>query len=343
MNGQAWTAAELRRLRHLYPRTRTAEIARRLGRPLSGVASKANDLGLRKLAPCRKWTAREIRLLRRRYAETPAPEIAETLNRQRRAIYYQAGLLNLRKSKAFKSRCMKQRVAKHGPLWGRRWTPAQLARLRALYPHRPMKEIVSAVGHSESSCYHVANKLGLKKTPAYMQKMLGRVSNKLTESGKAHRFTKGHAPANKGLRRPGYAPGRMRETQFKKGQMAVAARKKWVPIGTEVRDDAGYLKRKVSDDRAKASRFNWRHVHVLLWEQAYGPVPPGYAVKFIDGDRGRVVLGNLCLVSRADLARLNVMWNRYPRELCEVIQLRGALKRRINRRLRNEEQHRRSA
>jgi DNA-binding GntR family transcriptional regulator len=30
-------------------------------------------------------------------------------------------------------------------------------------------------------------------------------------------------------------------------------------------------------------------------------------------------------VSHADLARLNVMWNRYPRELCEVIQLRGAL------------------
>ncbi|MEW6330188.1 MAG: HNH endonuclease signature motif containing protein [Pseudomonadota bacterium] len=333
----------MRRLQRLYPRTRTAEIARRLGRPLSGVASKANDLGLRKPDPCRKWTAREIRLLRQRYAETPALEIAVALNRKRHEIYYQAGLLKLRKSRSFKSRFMKQQIAKNGPLWGRRWTREQIQQLRALYPDHPTKDIAKIIGHGVSSCYRMAKLCGLKKTPAYTETMLRRVSGKLKESGKSHRFTKGHVPANKGQRRPGYAPGRMRETQFKKGQMAGGAQKKWVPIGTEVRDDAGYLKRKVSDDRSKASRFNWRFVHVLLWEEAYGPVPPGYAVKFIDDNRGNVILGNLCLVSRGDLARLNVMWNRYPRELCEVIHMRGILNRRIKRRLKDEEQHRRSA
>lgn len=342
MNGRAWTDSEVRRLRRFYPSVETARLARALGRPLAGVKSKANELGLRKPA-CREWTSRELRLLRRRYAETPATAIAAALDRKLHEIYYQAAAQKLRKSKAFKSRFMKQQIATNGPLWGRRWTLAQVARLRALYPDHATKTIVTEVGHPQSSCEQMARRLGIKKTPAHLAAMLRQVSDKLRESGKAHRFPKGHAPANKGLRRPGWFRGRMRETQFKKGQMAGAAQKKWVPVGTEVLDDEGYRKRKVSDDRAKPSRFNWRYVHVLLWEEAYGPVPPGYAVKFIDGNRGNVTLGNLCLVSRADLARLNVMWNRYPRELCEVIQLRGALNRKINRRTRREEQDRRSA
>jgi len=342
MNGRAWTDPELRRLRHFYSHVETAQLARVLGRPLAGMKSKANDLGLRKPA-CRKWTARELRLLRRRYADTPATEIAAALDRKVHEIYYQAAAQKLRKSKSFKSQFMKQQIATNGPLWGSRWTPAQVERLRALYPHHPTKAIVAEVGHPQSSCQQMARRLGIKKNPAYLEKMLRQVSAKLQESGKAHRFPKGHAPANKGLRRPGWFRGRMRETQFKKGQMAGAAQKKWVPVGTEVLDDEGYLKRKISDDREKPSRFNWRYVHVLLWEEAYGPVPPGYAVKFIDGDRTHVALGNLCLVSRADLARLNVMWNRYPRALCEVIQLRGVLNRKINRRTRREEQDRRSA
>jgi len=339
MNGRAWTAPELRRLRRLYPRTRTADIAHALGRPLSGVASKANDLGLRKPDNRKKWTAREIRVLRKLYADTPAAEIAAALGRKPHEIYYQASVLKLRKSKSFKSRFMKQQIAKNGPLWGSRWTPAQIERLRVLYPQHPTKAVAKATGHSMSSCFKMAELHGLKKSPAYLAVMLHRVSTKLKESGKAHRFPKGHVPANKGLRRPGYAPGRMRETQFKKGRQTQT----WVPIGTEVLDDYGYLKRKVSDDHAKPSRFNWRYVHVLLWEAAHGPVPPGHVLKFIDDDRGNVALNNLCLVSRADLARLNVMWNRYPRALCEVIQLRGALNRRINRRLKDEKPHRRSA
>ena len=343
MNGRAWTEPELRRLRRLYPRTRTADIARALGRPLSGVKTKANDLGLRKPVIGRKWTAREIRTLRALYADTPAAEIAAALGRQRHEIYYQASALKLRKSKSFKSRFMKQQIAKHGPLSGSRWTPAQIGCLQALYHSTPTKAVAKATGHSIASCFHMAKLHGLKKSAAYLGAMLRGVSTKLKESGRAHRFPKGHVPANKGLRRPGWAPGRMRETQFKKGQMAGAAQKKWVPVGTEVLDDDGYLKRKVSDDRAKPSRFNWRYVHVLLWEAAHGPVPPGYALKFIDNNRGNVVLNNLCLVSHADLARLNVMWNRYPRELCEVIQLRGALNRKINRRIRDEKQVARSA
>lgn len=343
MNGRTWTEPEMRRLRCLYPHTCTEDIARALGRPLFGVKSKADDLGLRKPARCRKWTARELRLLRRRYAETPATEIASMLDRKVHEIYYQASALKLRKGKAFKSRFMQQQIAKNGPLYGNRWTPDQIARLRAQYPDRPTSILAQESGHPLSSVYQMARKLGLTKSAAYLASSAACRLRRGDHVGKAFWFPKGHVPANKGLRRPGYAPGRMRETQFRKGQMAGAAQKKWVPIDTEVLDNEGYLKRKVSDDRTKPSRFNWRYVHVLLWEGVYGSVPPGYAVKFIDGDRRNVVLSNLCLVNRADLARLNVMWNRYPRALCEVIQLRGALNRRINRRKQNEKPSRRPA
>lgn len=336
MKRNAWTPEQLDRLRREYASTPTVQLARALGRPLFGVKSKANDLGLRKPA-FRKWTARELRLLRKRYAATPATDIAAALDRKLHEIYYQAAARKLHKSKSFKSRFMKQQIAKNGPLWGSRWTPAQLERLRALYPDHPTKAIVPEVGHPQSSCEQMARRLGIKKNPAHLEKMLRQVSAKLQESGKAHRFPKGHAPANKGLRRPGWFRGRMRETQFKKGQKG----HNWLPIGTEVMKSDGYLYRKMTDTGYPPR--DWKQAHRLLWEEHYGPIPPGYHVLFIDGDRGNVTLGNLCLVSRADLARLNVMWNRYPRELAEAIQLRGALIRKINRRTQREEQDRRPA
>jgi hypothetical protein len=70
-----------------------------------------------------------------------------------------------------------------------------------------------------------------------------------------------------------------------------------------------------------------------------GPIPPSHAIAFRDGDRSNCAIENLEMVSRAELARRNVMWNRYPKELCLAIQLRGALKRRIRRMSRAEEQN----
>jgi hypothetical protein len=43
-----WTAAEVERLRQLYPDRDNLEVARRIGRTVTSVANKANQLGLRK-------------------------------------------------------------------------------------------------------------------------------------------------------------------------------------------------------------------------------------------------------------------------------------------------------
>lgn len=226
---------------------------------------------------------------------------------------------------------------------GRAWAQKHIAQLKREYADTPTVQLASQLSRPVRQIYNKAAKLGLKKSSAYLASPAACRLRRGDNPGIPHRFKKGHVPANKGLRRPGWHAGRMRETQFKKGSFSGAAQREWRPIGTEILDGDGYRKRKISDDRSKPSRFNWRYVHVLLWEQHYGPVPRGYAVKFVDGNRANIVLNNLCLVSRADLAALNRMWSRYPRELCEVIQLRGVLNCKINRRTRLEEQDRRSA
>jgi hypothetical protein len=291
--------------------------------------------------PGRRWTRADVAYLRKNYADVSAKAIATALGAQLHQIYGKAAELGLRKSPSFKSTFAKQYAVVNGPTHGERWTPAQLAILRDRFPKTATADLVPLCGHSRSSIDNKAHKLRLRKDAAYVAAVQRGLGKKLTVSGKATRFVKGQVPRNKGLRRPGWAPGRMRETQFKKGQMAGAAHKKWVPIGTEVIDDEGYRKRKVSDERAR-SRFNWAYVHRLLWEQHYGPIPRGYIVSFIDGNRQNITLHNLVLMSLADNARRNNMWARYPHELAHAIQLKGAIKAQITRRTKREE-HRRSA
>ena len=176
---------------------------------------------------------------------------------------------------------------------GRPWSRADLAKLKRLYPDTPTSKIATSLRRGDSI-------------------------------GISFRFKKGHAPFNKG-RKGWQAGGRSAETRFQKGHRPQT----WAPIGTEVVDPDGYRKRKVRDDAPLGfSRRNWKFLHVLLWEEAYGPVPRGYAVIFINGTRADVRLDNLALVSRAELMRLNTIHN-LPPDLKSAIQILGQLKRRI--------------
>ncbi len=86
----------------------------------------------------------------------------------------------------------------------------------------------------------------------------------------------------------------------------------------------------------------WPLYNRYLWEQHKGPIPPKHIVIFKDGNRANCVIENLELISKADNARRNVMWAKYPRELAEAIQLAGCLKRKIGRMQNGEKQTERS-
>lgn len=197
----------------------------------------------------------------------------------------------------------------------RAWTATEIETLTRLYPDTPTCDLARQLKRSVRAVYQQAEILGARKDPALI----------------AARYKKGNVPANKGVRRPGYAPGRMGETQFRPGHKPQT----WKPIGSERVCD-GYLQRKVTDTGYPPR--DWQPVHRLLWEEAYGPLPRGYTVSFIDGDRANVTLANLCLMSRQDLAKRNSMWTNYPPELARTIQLVGALKRKINNRRHDEKQ-----
>lgn len=212
----------------------------------------------------------------------------------------------------------------------RLWTKRELTLLRRRYPNTPTDVLAAELGRSKTSVYQTAVKLGIKKSPRYLAAQREAEAERLRDAGRAHRFAKGHRPWNAGLK--GFAAGgRSAETRFKPGHRPA----KWVPVGTEVVDSDGYLKRKVRDDAPPGmSRKNWKYVHVLVWEEAHGPVPHGHSIVFKDGDKTNIQLSNLECIPRTELMRRNSV-HRLPKELARAVQLLGAVRRQINKREKN--------
>ncbi|MGN6383695.1 MAG: HNH endonuclease signature motif containing protein [Dyella sp.] len=211
------------------------------------------------------------------------------------------------------------------------WSEQDVAELVRRYPHEQTKVIAADLGRPIHTVYQKANGMGLKKDAAYLaSEVSGRLNGRDTR-GLSSRFKKGLVPANKGLKRPpGWAPGRMAKTQFKKGKPTEAARN-YQPIGTERISKDGYLERKVTDDHPVPAR-RWVAVHRLVWEAANGPIPAGHAVVFRKGMRtalpNEITKERLELVTRAELMRRNTI-HRYPAELKQTIRLVGRLRRAI--------------
>jgi len=230
------------------------------------------------------------------------------------------------------------------------WSPSAIEYLRQHYPHRRTIELAADMGRSVESIYRIASKIDVHKSPEFLASPdSGRLAKGQTYPGMAlSQFRRGNIPHNKGQRRPGWAPGRMAESQFKPGNRSGQAAKNYNPIGTITTDREGYFRIKVRDAvyGKESTGFGnsrvWPFLHRQLWIQQNGPIPAKHLVTFKDGDRSNCKLENLELISMADNARRNCMWNRYPREIAEVIQLGGALKRKL-RNLDGKEQDLRSA
>lgn len=227
------------------------------------------------------------------------------------------------------------------------WTADEEAYLRAHYPDTSTSAIAAHLKRPLGKVYAKATDLGLKKTAEYIRDPKNRCRLLSGANiGRATRFLKGHVPANKGLRRPGYSVGRMRETQFKKGQRSGAAAKNWVPVGTILRDPDGYARIKVREAEYGKEPYGFGNTRVWpmynrwLWEHHNGPIPPKHLVVFKDGNKQNCVIENLELISMADNARRNAMWRRFPPALIDVVLAKGALNRAINIRSRHaREEH----
>jgi hypothetical protein len=162
-----------------------------------------------------------------------------------------------------------------------RYTADQGAYLREIIPGHPHREIARMVNERFD--------LGLT-----VRQIASFCKNNGISTGLTGRFPKGHEPANKGTRGMHHGSN----TSFRGGNVPANR----VPIGTERLREDGYLYVKVADGRKNA---NWRQKHIVIWEEANGPLPPDHVLIFANRDSQDVRLENLVLAERADLAPLN--------------------------------------
>jgi len=269
----------------------------------------------------RTWTHNETRMLRRMHRDGFSLRgIAIWLERDCKVVARQARRLGLE----FDSR----RIC-HA------FTADDDRTIRINYPYFPGFLVAHVIGASASATHRRAVKLGVKKAPDFHTHPRARAwSGYDHPNSVASRIKPGSTPPNKGLRRPGYAPGRSATTQFKKGRPAGQAHN-YVPIGTEKVDKKrNVLVRKMTDDPALFSVNRWTPVHRLVWEATHGPVPEGHIVRFRDGMKtlktDEITLDRLELVTLRENMLRNTIHN-YPPEIVQAVQMRGALTRAINR------------
>lgn len=211
------------------------------------------------------------------------------------------------------------------------WTPVMLQLLREWYPQYPGVVVAGALDIPLNTVYRKANQLGLEKSKGFLESdRSGRIQRAQQSAAMvATRFQKGLVPWNKGLHV--VAGGRSAETRFKPGQRPHT----WKPIGSERVVD-GYLQRKVTESGYPPR--DWVPVHVLLWREHHGDVPEGHAVRFKNGNKADIRIDNLELLSRAQLLALNSFHNNYPPELKQLVHLKAAIKRQVNRRVRESKE-----
>ena len=159
-----------------------------------------------------------------------------------------------------------------------RWTEEEKNYLKEITPGRHYDEILELMN----------NKFETQFTKNQLMAAAKRYG---VTTGFDGRYQPGNVPLNKGTKGLTGA----NRTSFKKGQQAPRYR----PIGSERISRDGYTEIKVAEPD------KWKLKHRLIWEEANGPVPKGYALIFGDGDKRNIKLDNLLLVSRAQLARLN--------------------------------------
>lgn len=154
--------------------------------------------------------------------------------------------------------------------------------------------------HLPRSEVHAAFQAKFDRKDISLQQILAWRKRNGVQTGRTGRFEKGAVPWSKG-RKIGSHPNSAK-TQFKIGQTPPNRLPMW---SERVRDD-GYVEMKVplpNPYTNAKSRFIMKHI--FLWEQVNGPVPKGYALKALDGDRGNTCVDNWEAVPRGLLPRLN--------------------------------------
>lgn len=205
------------------------------------------------------------------------------------------------------------------------WTEEKSAKLAVLFPIHSAPDIAKALGLTTKQVYARAQHLGLKKTAEWIRERSRQAMANPSHNGRKTQFNPGHSTWNKGV--TGYMGANT--TSFKAGSKPQT----WLPIGsTRIAD--GYPQRKIAD--TGCTRRDFVPVHHLVWRLHGLSIPAGHALVFRDANRMNPDINNLELITRGDLMRRNST-HRWGREISQITQLKGAITRQINKRIKQQE------
>jgi len=124
-------------------------------------------------------------------------------------------------------------------------------------------------------------------------------------TGRTGQYVPGQVSHNKGKKMP-FNPNSAR-TQFKKGQRPHNTKH----LGHENVTKDGYVEISVAETNPHTGyERRYVHKHRHLWEKANGPVPDGFCLKCLDGDKANTAPSNWEAIPRALLPRLNGRFGR---------------------------------
>ena len=210
----------------------------------------------------------------------------------------------------------------------RKWTKEEINILLRDYqdPNIFSADIAKRLDRTLPQVYNKARKMGLK-APLERNRLAGKLGTN-HPNAVAHRFKKGSLPPNKGKKMSPEVYEKVKETMFKKGNSPVNHRE----VGSERINVDGYIEIKVAEPN------RWRLKHRIIWEQINGEIPKGYNVQFKNHNTQDCRIENLYIISKAEQMRTeNSLVARYPKEVQEVIRLKGVVNRVIHKREKNNE------
>lgn len=246
----------------------------------------------------RSWNEEDLNYLKRNWGRISNLErMSDKLKRSVNALRQKANQIGLHRDRGSKV-----------------WPPEKVRELKKLYSNHTNEEIGKILGCTSSSVQGKALQLHLHKDKAWM-----------LEVSRKGQFQKGHTPKNKGKKWKEYMSEQSQEacrlTTFKKGILPP----NYKPVGWERKNKDGYWEVKVEDPNVFKAK------HRILWEQHNGPIPKGMNIVFVDGNPDNIVIENLRAETMVEkFNRCCSIHTTLPPEIRELVQLKGALNRQIN-------------
>jgi len=198
------------------------------------------------------------------------------------------------------------------------WTEQEIKFLIDNYSDMATANIATILNRPLGGVNGKAYTLRLKKSKAYMDKILAIEANRLKELGKTYHFKKGQLPYNYGQKMSKELYDKCKPTMFKKGNKPVNIKKKFA----ERIDHEGYTYIKLSD-------ANWVLKHRYIWEQTHGSIPQNSIVIFKDKNIYNFDINNLEVITKSQNMLRNTI-HQYPEPIQEIIKLNNKLKKQIN-------------